>query len=132
MGGVTSDRLVFASPTMSDSPRITRRSLFRGVGSVTVVAGCATPPKPTPTPAPDLAAATPPIDGVALGPGPAPLRFTLNGAVQTVEVAPSTTLLDSRARFLRPRPDVDVGGQQPTPRRRSVSPLARGLLGVVP
>ena len=38
MGGVTSDRPVLASPTMSDSPRITRRSLFRGVGSVTVVA----------------------------------------------------------------------------------------------
>jgi xanthine dehydrogenase YagT iron-sulfur-binding subunit len=79
---------------MSDSPRITRRSLFRGIGSVTVVAGCATPPKPEPAPAPGLAAATPPIDGVALGPGPVPLRFTLNGAAQTLEVTPNTSLLD--------------------------------------
>ena len=91
---MASDRRMLASPAMSDSPRITRRSLFRGIGSVTVVAGCATPAKPEPAPAPGLAAASPPIDGVALGPGPAPLRFTLNGATQTVEVAPSTTLLD--------------------------------------
>ena len=79
---------------MSDSPRITRRSLFRGVGSATLVAGCATPNKPEPAPAPGLGTVTPPIDGSALGPGPAPLRFTLNGAQKTVEVAPSTTLLE--------------------------------------
>ena len=79
---------------MSDSPRITRRSLFRGIGSVTVVAGCATPTRPEPTATLDLAAAPPPIDGVALGPGPVPLRFTLNGAAQTLEVTPNTTLLD--------------------------------------
>ncbi len=84
---------MIALATMSDTPRITRRSLFRGIGSATVVAGCASKPGLEPAPAPGLTA-PPPIDGVALGPGPAPLRFTLNGATQTVEVAPSTTLLD--------------------------------------
>lgn len=79
---------------MSDSPRITRRSLFRGVGSATLVAGCATPKKPEPGPVPGAGTVAPPIDGSALGPGPAPLRFTLNGAEKTVEVAPSTTLLE--------------------------------------
>lgn len=79
---------------MSDSPRITRRSLFRGLGSATLVAGCATPNKPDATSAPDPGAVAPPLDGTALGPGPAPLRFTLNGAARTVETAPSTTLLE--------------------------------------
>ena len=87
---------------MSDTPRFTRRSLFRGIGSSTLVAGCAAPkPYPAPVPAPEP---TPPklVDGAAIGPGPAPLRFTLNGAAQTVEVAPSATLLD----VLRDRLDV--------------------------
>lgn len=78
---------------MSGSPRLTRRSLFRGLGSATVVAGCATAkPKPNPeTNPPDV---SPPADGVALGPGPSPLQFTLNGASKTAETAPSTTLAD--------------------------------------
>lgn len=37
---------------------------------------------------------TPPADGTALGPGPAPLQFTLNGAAKTAEAAPSTTLAE--------------------------------------
>jgi xanthine dehydrogenase YagT iron-sulfur-binding subunit len=37
---------------------------------------------------------TPPADGTALGPGPAPLQFTLNGEAKTVEAAPSATLAD--------------------------------------
>lgn len=79
---------------MSDSPRFTRRGLFRGLGTTTLLAGCATQPPPAPVPAEDTAApAEPPLAGTALGPGPAPLRFTLNGAPQTVEVAPSATLL---------------------------------------
>ncbi|MBK9756798.1 MAG: (2Fe-2S)-binding protein [Nannocystis sp.] len=78
---------------MSDIPRISRRSLFRGVGSATLVAGCAAK-TPTPAPAPGLDPAAPPLAGTALGPGPAPLRFTLNGAPQTLEAAPSTTLLE--------------------------------------
>ncbi len=76
---------------MSD-PRISRRGLFRGVGTATLATACATPARPTAPPAD--AAAIAPGDGAALGPGPAPLRFTLNGASQTVEVAPSSTLLD--------------------------------------
>ena len=80
---------------MSDSPRFTRRSLFRGIGSTTLVAGCATKPAPAPAPVTDAAEPAPaPQDGVALGPGPAPLRFTLNGVQQTVEVAPNVTLLE--------------------------------------
>ncbi len=80
---------------MSDSPRFTRRGLFRGLGTTTLIAGCATQPAPAPVPADDTAApAEPPLEGTALGPGPAPLRFSLNGAPQTVEVAPSATLLE--------------------------------------
>jgi len=75
-------------------PRITRRTLFRGLGSATVVAGCATPAKPNPNPETTPPGVTPPVDGVALGPGPSPLQFTLNGASKTAETAPSTTLAD--------------------------------------
>lgn len=89
---------------MADGHRITRRSLFRGLGSATVVAGCATPAKPTPNPETNPPGVTPPADGTALGPGPAPLQFTLNGASKTVEAAPSTTL----AALLRH--DVDATG----------------------
>lgn len=79
---------------MADGPRITRRSLFRGLGSATVVAGCATPAKPNPNPETSPPDAAPPTDGTALGPGPAPLQFTLNGASKTVEAPPSATLAD--------------------------------------
>jgi xanthine dehydrogenase YagT iron-sulfur-binding subunit len=79
---------------MSDTPRLSRRSLFRGVGTTALAASCATPTKPQPAPAPGIDPASPPPGGTALGPGPAPLRFTLNGAPQTLEVAPSTTLLE--------------------------------------
>jgi aerobic-type carbon monoxide dehydrogenase small subunit (CoxS/CutS family) len=79
---------------MSDSPRITRRSLFRGLGSATLAAGCASPARPTPNPEPAPGSVAAPADGAALGPGPAPLQFTLNGAGKTVEVAPSATLAE--------------------------------------
>ena len=78
---------------MAETPRLSRRSLFRGVGTTALAAGCATTPKPEAT-APGLNPAADPQDGVGLGPGPAPLRFTRNGAPQTPEVAPSTTLLE--------------------------------------
>lgn len=73
---------------------ITRRSLFRGIGSATVVAGCATPAKPTVNPEQGQAGVVAPADGVSLGPGPSPLQFTLNGATKTAEVAPNATLAD--------------------------------------
>jgi xanthine dehydrogenase YagT iron-sulfur-binding subunit len=79
---------------MSDSPRFTRRSLFRGIGSSTLVAGCAGQPAPAPVPVADVEPAAAPLDGAAIGPGPAPLRFTLNGVRKTLEVAPSATLLE--------------------------------------
>jgi xanthine dehydrogenase YagT iron-sulfur-binding subunit len=87
---------------MPDSPRITRRGLFRGLGTVTVVAGCATPARPNPNPETSPPGVTPPADGTALGPGPSPLQFTLNGATKTAEAAPSTTL----AELLRHELDV--------------------------
>ncbi|HEY8375476.1 MAG TPA: 2Fe-2S iron-sulfur cluster-binding protein [Nannocystis sp.] len=81
---------------MSDQVRITRRGLFRGLGSATLLSGplsgcrspdtqnaTTTPPEPTAAPAR--------IAGV--GPGPAPLQFTLNGEAKTIEVAPHVTLL---------------------------------------
>lgn len=73
---------------------ITRRSLFRGLGTATVVAGCATKPKPETNPETKFPDAAAPADGVAIGPGPSALQFTLNGASKTVEAAPNTTLAD--------------------------------------
>lgn len=79
---------------MSDRVRFTRRGLFRGLGSATVLAGCkptppeAIPPMPGPQNEPQVPEGAP-----GVGPGPAPLQFTLNGKPQTLEVAPNTTLL---------------------------------------
>lgn len=79
---------------MADSPRITRRSLFRGIGSATLVAGCATPTKPNPNPETTPPGASPPTDGTAVGPGPAPLQFTLNGSARSASAPPNATLAD--------------------------------------
>ncbi|MCB9752219.1 MAG: (2Fe-2S)-binding protein [Myxococcales bacterium] len=77
---------------MSKRSGITRRGLFRGIGTATLVAGCATPKAPPP----EGPAQTPPVTpGVTLGPGPAPLQFELNGQAVTTEVPPSATLLDT-------------------------------------
>lgn len=77
---------------MSGKLRLTRRDLFRGLGSATLVAGCKpTTAEPPPTTQPLLPGAPEGIAGV--GPGPAPLALTLNGQPLTVEVAPNQTLL---------------------------------------
>ena len=76
---------------MSETVRITRRGLFRGVGSATLLAGCRPADAPPATTSPVEAPGEGP--GEVVGPGPAPLQFTLNGASMTLEVAPHVTLL---------------------------------------
>lgn len=80
---------------MSDQVRLTRRGLFRGLGSATLLSGPLSGCKPTDTQAttttPEGPAAPEGIAGV--GPGPAALQFTLNGEAKTLEVAPHVTLL---------------------------------------
>lgn len=85
---------------MSGPVRITRRGLFRGIGSAGLLAGCKTGESPPSTTSPDASAG--PTDGaLAVGPGPAPLEFTLNGQRQTLEVAPQVTLLAALREQLR-------------------------------
>lgn len=75
---------------MSDQLRITRRGLFRGLGTATAVAGC------RPQTFPPMIDHRPPGEPVGIagvGPGPAPLQFTLNGQPVTLQVAPHVTLL---------------------------------------
>lgn len=82
---------------MSDQVRITRRGLFRGLGTTTLVAGCRPsgpetyPPMPPPY---DPQRPEAQVDG-AVGPGPAPVQFTLNGTPATLEVPPHVTLLEA-------------------------------------
>lgn len=76
---------------MTETVRITRRGLFRGVGSATLLAGCRPADAPGSTTSPEGPPG--PVGGVAIGPGPAPLQFTLNGEAKTLEVAPHVTLL---------------------------------------
>lgn len=79
---------------MTDRPTLTRRGLLRGFGTATVVAGCAREPAGGDTEAP-----RPPVDlppgATAIGPGPAPVRLQVNGEARTLEVPPTTTLLDA-------------------------------------
>lgn len=86
---------------MADRNALTRRGLFRGIGSATVVASCTrtTPGASTNTPTTD-AALTP----GELGPSPSRLAFELNGKAVEVDVEPRTTLLDAL------RIDLDTTG----------------------
>jgi aerobic-type carbon monoxide dehydrogenase small subunit (CoxS/CutS family) len=84
---------------MSDQVRITRRGLFRGLGTTALVSGCKSddptshPPMAHPGDHKDVE------DGpgvrAGVGPGPVPLRFTLNGEQKAIEVAPQVTLLSA-------------------------------------
>lgn len=86
---------------MSDQVRITRRGLFRGIGSATVLAGCKASERP-PHEAEQGPQQPGPGDGAAaVGPGPAPLQFTLNGQQQTLHVEPHVTLLAALREQLR-------------------------------
>src|SRR5690606_12621151 len=86
---------------MSDQVRITRRGLFRGIGSATVLAGCKASERP-PHEAEQGSQQPGPGEGAAaVGPGPAPLQFTLNGQQQTLHVEPHVTLLAALREQLR-------------------------------
>lgn len=74
---------------MSERSTLTRRGLFRSIGTATLVAGCVKPDPTTQTPTTD----TPDVDG-SFGATPAPLKFTLDGAEVKVEAEARTTLLE--------------------------------------
>ncbi|MCY0986361.1 (2Fe-2S)-binding protein [Nannocystis sp. ILAH1] len=86
---------------MSDRAGITRRGLFRGIGTAGLLAGCKPSERPPTTTEEHGDAAGPGAGEAALGPGPAPLAFTLNGEAKTVEVAPHVTLLAALREQLR-------------------------------
>ena len=86
---------------MSDRAGITRRGLFRGIGTAGLLAGCKPNERPPTTTEEPGDAAGPGAGEAALGPGPAPLAFTLNGEAKTVEVAPHVTLLAALREELR-------------------------------
>lgn len=81
---------------MSDQVRITRRGLFRGLGTTALISGCKSD---DPTSHPPMAHPGKPFDEdgpgerAGVGPGPVPLQFTLNGERKSIEVAPNVTLL---------------------------------------
>ncbi len=77
---------------MADRISITRRGLFRGIGSATIVAGCARQPD---TPAPSGPGVTDALAPGEIGPNATSLSFTLNGKDVTATVEPRTTLLDA-------------------------------------
>jgi len=86
---------------MTSHPTLTRRGLFRGLGTATVLAGCSNQQK-----APTSGASDAQASGVAgeIGPSKAPLSFTLNGNGTNLDVEPRTTLLQAL------RLDLDVTG----------------------
>ena len=86
---------------MADRIALTRRGLFRGIGSATVVAGCARAPSSAPTQQPTTDAALAPGE---IGPSASRLSFELNGKAVQVDVEPRTTLLDAL------RVDLDTTG----------------------
>lgn len=89
-------------PAMSDSTKLTRRGLFRGVGTAALVTGCVKRPE---TDGPDaggvVSDTTTPAE---IGPDPVPLQFTLNGRAVETSVEPRTTLLEAL------RIDLDTTG----------------------
>ncbi len=79
---------------MSERSRLSRRGLFRGFGTATLVAGCSGNKATTDNPSDGLA--VPPPEGAeAVGPGPTSLTFELNGTAAALEVPPHMTLLDA-------------------------------------
>ncbi|MDC0722196.1 (2Fe-2S)-binding protein [Nannocystis bainbridge] len=86
---------------MSDRAGITRRGLFRGIGTAGLIAGCKPGERPPTTTEEHGDAAGPGHGEAAFGPGPAPVSFTLNGEARTLEVAPHVTLLAALREQLR-------------------------------
>jgi xanthine dehydrogenase YagT iron-sulfur-binding subunit len=77
---------------MADRISITRRGLFRGIGSATIVAGCARQPDTPHSTGPAVTDALAPGE---IGPTAETLSFTLNGKTVTASVEPRVTLLDA-------------------------------------
>jgi xanthine dehydrogenase YagT iron-sulfur-binding subunit len=87
---------------MSTRVDLTRRGLFRGVGTAALLGGCARDAKQAPAGnVPSADDATAPGE---IGPAAAPLRFSLNGKRVELSVEPRTTLLDAL------RNDLDTTG----------------------
>lgn len=86
---------------MAERTPLTRRGLFRGLSSATIVASCTrnTPGTSPPTPTTDAA-----LSPGEIGPSPSRLSFELNGKAVQVDVEPRTTLLDAL------RVDLDTTG----------------------
>jgi xanthine dehydrogenase YagT iron-sulfur-binding subunit len=75
---------------MSERPTpLTRRGLFRSIGTATLVAGCVKQDPPTQNPTP----AAPDLEG-SFGATPAPLEFVLDGTTVKVETEARTSLLE--------------------------------------
>ncbi|MEM7154044.1 MAG: (2Fe-2S)-binding protein [Myxococcota bacterium] len=87
---------------MSERTKLTRRGLFRGVGTATLVSSCVRG-NGTEGP-PDGAAVDDATAPAELGPDPSPLRFSLNGTPVETSVEPRTTLLEAL------RIDLDTTG----------------------
>jgi xanthine dehydrogenase YagT iron-sulfur-binding subunit len=77
---------------MADRSGFTRRDLFRGLGSATVVAGCSRTSGRNQTSPPTVTDALAPGE---IGPDAATLAFTLDGRKVSVSVEPRTTLLEA-------------------------------------
>jgi len=89
-------------PAMSERTRLTRRGLFRGVGTATLLGGCVKRPgTEDPGAGAVVSDATAPAE---IGPDPVSLRFSLNGEAREVKVEPRITLLDAL------RIDLDTTG----------------------
>jgi xanthine dehydrogenase YagT iron-sulfur-binding subunit len=86
---------------MSDRVNLTRRGLFRGVGTAAILTGCANPSKQGGSQTPGADDASAPGE---IGPDASPVRFTLNGKPAEAKVEPRTTLLDAL------RIDLDTTG----------------------
>jgi xanthine dehydrogenase YagT iron-sulfur-binding subunit len=89
------------SVAMSDRFTITRRGLFRGVGSASLVTGCAKRQDGLGAEPPIVSDATAPGE---VGPDAATLSFELNGRRVSLDAEPRTTLLDAL------RLDLDTTG----------------------
>ena len=86
---------------MSERTKLTRRGLFRSVGTATLIGGCVTRKGTGGEGGAVVDDATAPAE---IGPDPTPLRFTLNGKPTEVSVEPRVTLLEAL------RLDLDTTG----------------------
>jgi xanthine dehydrogenase YagT iron-sulfur-binding subunit len=75
---------------MTERPTLTRRGLFRSLGTAAVVSGCTRPDPEGPITPDDRAQGEPDV----LGPAAAPLSFTLDGRTIRASAEPRTSLLE--------------------------------------